>query len=218
MFLDADKGRDDTASGGSAAPLLQQGLRWQDFPFSRLSHHGMACCDVAREWVIANDFAQLNGGDRSTGPRWLRQLYKWGPSAWPLHWCEAVARSSIDCGAHAALAHEAFTARGLPSFRAQFVQRYDAEAAAHWRSKWSADECSDHWLDGDLIYHEGNALLVGADEVKLWDPSAGWWINPRSAGGYGSLAMVRIWTEGRTQRASFLWGARRIAPDVWCDV
>jgi hypothetical protein len=217
MFLDADKSRGEAATEVAVAGS-RLGHRWNEFPFSPLSHHEEACCDVARDWVIANDFAQLNGSDRLSGPRWLRQLYKWGPSSWPLHWCEALAQPSIDCGAHAALAHEAFAARGLTSFRAQFVQRYDANAEADWRTRWSAERCSDHWLDGNLIYHEGNALLAGDDELKFWDPSAGWWINPRQAAGYGSLAMVRIWTEGRAGSNSYRWGARRIAPDVWCDV
>ena len=30
------------------------------------------------------------GGDKLTGPRWMREHSKWGPSAWPIHWCEAV--------------------------------------------------------------------------------------------------------------------------------
>jgi hypothetical protein len=113
---------------GSAAPLAS--ARWQHFPDQHLSHHGEACCDVAREWIVAMDFAQLNGGDRLSGPRWLRQKYEWGPSPWPMHWCELVERKVIDCGAHAALAHEAFTARGVTAFRAQFVQRYSADAQA----------------------------------------------------------------------------------------
>jgi hypothetical protein len=33
------------------------------------------------------------------------------------------------------------------------------------------------------------------DELKLWDSSAGWWINPGPQTGYGSLIAVRIVTE-----------------------
>ncbi len=199
------------------APLPS--ARWQDFPFSCLSHHGDACCDIAREWIASNDFAQLNGGDVLTGPRWLRQKYEWGPSAWPMHWCEVVERKVIDCGAHAALAHEAFAARGVTAFRAQFVQRYSEDATAQWRTKWGSEQVSDHWLTDDLIYHEGNALLVGEDEVKLWDASAGWWINPRQAGGYGSLVAVRIFAEGQWGGGDgFRWGERRIVPNEWHQI
>jgi hypothetical protein len=33
----------------------------------------------AREWVVAMDFAQLNGADLSSGPRWLRAKLQVGP-------------------------------------------------------------------------------------------------------------------------------------------
>ena len=190
--------------------------RWRDFPFSSLSHHGEACCDVAREWVVAMDFAQLNGGDLTSGPRWMRQKYEWGPSPWPMHWCELVERKVIDCGAHAALAQEAFEARGVTAFRAQFVQRYGGDALDQWRSRWGEDKVSDHWIGDDVIYHEGNALLVSEDEVKLWDGSAGWWLNPRQAGGYGSLAAVQIFAEGQFGGGDGLrWGERRLKPGMW---
>ncbi|HEX8640263.1 MAG TPA: hypothetical protein VF704_03805 [Allosphingosinicella sp.] len=190
--------------------------RWRDFPFSRLSHHGEACCEVAREWIVAMDFAQLNGGDPLAGPRWLRQKYEWGPSPWPMHWCELVKRKVIDCGAHAALAQEAFEARGVTAFRAQFVQLYGGDALDQWRCRWGEEEVSDHWIGDDVIYHEGNALLIGEDEVKLWDASAGWWLNPRQRGGYGSVAAVRIFAEGQYGGGDGLaWGERRLKPGDW---
>lgn len=193
--------------------------RWEDFPFSHLSHHGEACCDIAREWIRSMDFAQLNGGDLLSGPRWLRQKYEWGPSVWPLHWCEAAGNKVIDCGAHAALAQEAFEARGVTAFRAQFVQSYSPDAVGQWRSKWAEEHASDHWLDEDFIYHEGNALLVGEDEVKLWDGSAGCWINPRQAGGYGSLLAVRIFADGGPEgETAFRWGPHRIQRDRWHEI
>src|SRR4028118_600387 len=73
-----------------AAPQRRPSNRWESFPFSRLSHHGAACCETARHWVIAMDFAQLNGADLSSGPRWLRAKYKRGPPPWPTHSCAAA--------------------------------------------------------------------------------------------------------------------------------
>lgn len=126
----------------------------------------------------------------------------------------------IDCGAHAALAHEVFTARGVTSFRAQFIQRYSTEAVSQWRTKWGEENVSDHWIAEGVIYHEGNALLLGEDEVKLWDSSAGWWINQRQTGdGYGTLAAVRIFAEGQWGGGDgFRWGERRIKPNEWVQV
>ena len=190
---------------------------WENFPYSCLSHHGAACCEIAREWVLAMDFAQLNGADLSSGPRWLRARYKWGPSSWPMHWCEVVRRKVIDCGAHAALSREAFAARGLVAFPAQLVQRYSEEATEQWRGSWSEEQASCHWLDGEHIYHEATAPLVGEREVKIWDGSSASWVDPRQpGGGYGSVVAVRIFADPQfVTPDGFAWGERRIEPNVW---
>ncbi|UZK66671.1 hypothetical protein [Sphingomonas sp. M1-B02] len=201
-----------------ATPIASPGGKWEHFPNSHISHHGKACCDIAHEWLIAYDFAQLNGGDILSGPRWMREHSAWGPSAWPIHWCEAVDAKIVDCGVHAAIAQEAFVARGLRAFRAQFIQRYSADAAASWRESWGKGDVSDHWIDGDAIYHEGNAVVVGDDHVKLWDGSAGWWINPRGEAGYGSLAAVRIDARVDSFATGLLWGNRRIPLNLWVEI
>ena len=228
MYLAKDKAQPDRqaatikAQCGApielSAPVSSPGGKWRDFPNSYISHHGAPCCDVAHEWLVAFDFAQLNGGDRLSGPRWMREHSSWGPSAWPIHWCEAVDAKVVDCGVHAAMAQEAFLARGVSAFRAQFIQRYSADAAAAWHSSWNEKKVSDHWIDGDAIYHEGNAVLVGEDEVKLWDGSAGWWINPRGDTGYGSLTAVRIQADLPRSEGELRWGDRRIALNEWVGV
>ena len=190
--------------------------RWRHFPASAIQHHGRPCCRLAREWVFANDFSQLSGESPLTGPRWIRHKYKWGPSSWPIHWCEAVERKTLDCGAHASLAHEIFTARGVRSYPAQFVQLYSENSTCHWQSKWGAEDCSCHWIQDDLIYHEGCAVEVrGGEEVRLWDASAGWWVNPQQAGGYGGLVALRIHSFDATPEATFKWGRHRVAPNLW---
>ena len=224
MYLDEVKPRTQPAVGhcgetvDSHAPASLPGGKWQTFPNSRISHHGAACCEIAHAWLLAFDFAQLNGGNRLAGPRWMREHSIWGPTAWPVHWCEAVDAKVVDCGVHAAMAHEAFTARGLTAFRAQFVQRYSADAAATWRGNWGEESVSDHWIDGETIYHEGNAVLIEEDALKLWDGSAGWWINPRQASGYGSLVAVRVEGELAGAAEGLRWGDRRIKLNQWTAV
>ena len=212
-----------SAAGRIEEQLAPEGLasdRWEDFPYSCLSHHGAACCEVAREWVLAMDFAQLNGADLTSGPRWLRAKYKWGPSTWPMHWCEVVRRKVIDCGAHAALSREAFAARGLVAFPAQLVQRYSSAATEQWRGSWTEEQASCHWLDGDHIYHEATGLLVGDNEVKIWDGSAGSWLDPRQpGGGYGSVVAVRIFADPQfVTPEGFAWGQRRLPANTWIQL
>jgi hypothetical protein len=186
--------------------------QWHHWPASTISHHGQVCCDIAREWIVGIDNSQLGDGAAITGPRWLRHKYPWGPSRWPLHWCEAVELEQLDCGAHAAIAQELFAARGVTSFPAQFVQQFSTEATGHWTQKWEEEQITAAWIQGDLIYHEGCAVALGDGEIKLWDASAGWWINPRQLGGYGGLRSVRIFAP---QGDTFLWGDRQIVADVW---
>ena len=224
MYLAADKVSpsqprpEEPARGGEVVPIAGPGGKWRAFPNSTIAHHGAACCDVAHQWLTAYDFAQLNGGDVLSGPRWIREHSAWGATVWPIHWCEAVDAETVDCGVHAAMAHEVFRARGVTAYRAQFVQRYSADAAASWRRNWARAGASDHWIDGDAIYHEGNAVLVGDDTVRLWDGSAGCWIDPRGGTGYGSLAAVRIEVGDPASPARLGWGGRAIPVDEWTAV
>lgn len=201
----------ETDSAGVGAAIE----RWQRFPASSLSHHAARCCEIAREWVLAMDRSQLNGAPALTGPRWLRHKYTWGPSRWPIHWCEAVSEKTLDCGALASLAHEVLTARGVRSFPAQFIQQFTPEATCHWREKWGGERCTVNWIEDELIYHEGCAVVVAGREVKLWDASAGWWLNPRQTGGYGGLLAVRLITPPADTSEVFTWGRHAILPNHW---
>jgi hypothetical protein len=192
---------------------------WHHSPVSYLSDHKQSCCELAREWLRAMDFAQLNGGALLSGPRWLRERYEWGPSAWPVHWCEAVGSKIVDCGVHSALANEIFEARGIVSFRAQFVQLYNPQAIEQWRTIWNQNHVPGHWLGTDSIYHEGNAILIGEDSVKLWDGSASCWVNPVQTRGYGTLCALRIAKPASwTGPAILQWGGLRVALNEWNHV
>jgi hypothetical protein len=188
---------------------------WQHLLPSVISHHGGQCCRIAREWVLSTDYSQLNAGNSLTGPRWLRQKYNWGPSSWPIHWCEAVEQKSLDCGALAAMAQEVFVSRGVRNYPAQLIQQYTEVATRQWHKKWVNDEISTHWIKQDLIYHEACAVVVKDNEIKLWDPSAGWWIKPEESRGYGGLLAIRVFTTQAEPHINFRLGAHDIAPNVW---
>ncbi len=196
---------------------LDAGIQnWQNFPASSISHHGGACCEVARDWMIGMDFSQLNGGNPLTGPRWLRQKFKWGPSKWPMHWCEAVREKTLDCGALAALSHQLFLARGVRSFAAQFILEFNDASKRHWQETWAAEKTCTHWISEGLIYHEGCAVAVGENEIKLWDATATWWVNPRQFGGYAGLLAVRVFKANAPRE--FSWGAHSVPANTWHKV
>jgi hypothetical protein len=189
--------------------------KWQNWPHSAISHHGAACCRVAREWVVSMDYAQLGGGSLLAGPRWLRSKYKWGPSQWPIHWCEAVRRETLDCGALAALAHEVFLARGVRSFPAQFIEQFTEDATQDWHSRWADEQTPAEWIREDLIYHEGCAVVTAGQELKVWDSTASWWVNTKQFGGYHGLLALRIFDAEARPGTAYRWGTHAIAPNVW---
>lgn len=191
--------------------------RWGNFPASYMSHHGEQCCHLAREWFLSTDYSQLNAGAALTGPRWLRVKYKWGPSSWPVHWCEAAGEKTLDCGALAALAHELFLARGLKSYPAQLIQQYTTENARHWSMNWDGALVPAQWIKEDLIYHEACAVEVRDGEIRVWDPTASWWINPKQFGGYGGLLALRVFTSPEAPR-TFNWGGQTISSNRWQKV
>jgi hypothetical protein len=189
---------------------------WKDWHPSVISHHGKMCCEIAREWITSTDFSSLGGGDLLAGPRWLRHVFKWGGSTYPIHWCEAVKKKELDCGALAALAHEVFTIRGVKSYRAQLVQRYSRVATESWTHSWKESGASMRWVNDDVIYHEGCAVEVRDGEVKVWDASAGWWIDPKTGDGYGALLAIRL--TAATETRDLIWGHHRITPNEWQTV
>lgn len=220
MSLDVVNNRLESLNGNGVYFQTESKLdrileKWQNCPYSKISHHGETCCELAREWVFAMDFSQLNGADPLTGPRWIRHKYTWGPSRWEMFWCQAVREKTLDCGALASLAHSVFTNRGVKCFPVQLVQRFSREATAQWRHKWRCKDVSDYWIEDDLIYHEGCAVLTSGNEVKIWDPSAGWWVNSKQSGGYGGLAAIRVFADETAGQSKFKWEAHTLRPNVW---
>ena len=145
--------------------------QWRDWDPSVISHHGTTCSRPPREWLIAKDFSALSGQSKTTGPRWLRQMFKWGASEFPIFWCEAIDKTTLDCGALAALTYELFSARGVPCHRVQMVQRFSRLSSIQWANSWGDGDSALPWTNGQLIYHEGCAIDHGG-EIKVLGPRA----------------------------------------------
>lgn len=185
---------------------------WADWEPAAISHHGRECCEVAREWFANYDLSQLNGAPPQTAPRWIRTRFGWGPVVYPIFWCDIARRDHLDCGVHAALAQEVMCRRGISAYRAQFVLEFSRDAAAQWRRRWESEKAHSGWLSGQLAYHEGCAIGDGGDEIKLWDPSSEWWVDPRVTSGYGSFRAVRVVL---SKPAVLSWSQHQIHANVW---
>jgi hypothetical protein len=216
MFLDTVNISKTPVVAGHKKPAAF--AAWKDYPYTLMQHHGSTCCDRARSWLLAMDFTLLGGSSLYTGPRWLRARYQWGPSAHPSYWCETVRQKMLDCGAHAALAHECFASRGIASFPVQLVQQYTMAATAHWRDQWVERNIPTDWIKDDLIYHEGNAVLLRNGNLKIWDASAALWMDPLLTKGYGSLVAVRIHDAAAPPDTIYAWDGHNIKPNSWQEL
>ncbi len=185
---------------------------WEGFPVSTISDHGEQCCRIAREWFIGTDFSQLGTGDLRSGPRWLRKKFKWGPSRWPLYWCEAGKEKTLDCGALAALSHQLLLGRGVSSYPAQLILKFNDVSASHWKATWREAGSSSAWIHDGMIYHEGCAVEEESGGIKIWDATATWWINPKQFHGYAGLLALRLYAPSPT---TFTWGEERFAANTW---
>lgn len=192
--------------------------RWRAQPPSDLLDHGAECCRTARAWFHSLDYS-LASADRFRGPRWVRDRYPWGPSRWPLSWCEVVEAEELDCGALTALARDVFTTRGVLCWPAQLVQRFSTQDTQHWRTLWGSGAGLFEWTAGHLIYHEAAAVVAPDRSIKIWDPTHNWWIPPEQVDGYGATLLARVSVTGQEHAGSALhWGSHRLRPSIWEEI
>ncbi|MBD0319463.1 MAG: hypothetical protein ICV87_03965 [Gemmatimonadetes bacterium] len=183
---------------------------WADFVPSVLSHHGRECCTTARAWFMAMDRSMWRG---EGGPAWISRKFPWGPSCWPLHWCDAMEAEELDCGAHQALSVEAFRARGIQVLPVQLVQRQESHHLAHWHGRWGAAEASPAWAREGAAYHEACATLADG-RAEVWDATLGAWLSPKHREGVRSIAAVRIGGPAKSDR-TVDWRGVTVPLGVW---
>lgn len=196
--------------------------RWLEHPACAILHHEAACCDRARLWFLA--FARsMEIGALSQyalrAPVWLSQQFKWGPSEWPIAWCQVVKRKTVDCGVFAALAREVFVAQGHSAHPAQAILAYNRDCTRHWKELWKITEedvdaeKTFPWIGEELVYHEICALEMPDGEARLYDSTWGTWLHPSRRHGHGALLAVR------TECPRLLrWGGRELSCGEWVSV
>ena len=183
---------------------------WAARHCSTLSHHGTDCCVTARAWFLAMDRSHWRG---QGAPSWIRRRYEWGPTRWPLHWCEAVDAEELCCGAHAALSIEAFRGRGIDALPAQLVQRYQTHDVPHWHSRWTRGGANPEWASGGFAYHEVCAVIDDG-RLSVWNPTATAWVSPDHRSGYTSIAAIRVQHPSPDER-TVTWGSLALPLGVW---
>ncbi len=159
------------------------------------SHVGKDCCKNARNWLVAMarsfDFSVTDGA-RLAGPGWLKTYYEWGPSAWPVHWCEAVSLPVIDCGLFRAFANLIFAAKGIECFDAQVLRLQQPSSTSHWQKRWDGAANSLPWVSKNFVYHEICAVKTSEGHCELYDPTDGVWLDADITKGHNGHFAVRV--------------------------
>ena len=187
-------------------------VEWADQPISVLGFHQGGCCESARAWFLGMGRSyHLQRADR--GPwgsvRWLADKFKWGPTAWPAHWCEIAGRREIDCGAFSAVAREILGEIGCVAVGGQVVQTFTGQDCTHWLKRWEAKAPDARWLGEGIAYHEVCGIVCG-ERLQLFDPTHGTCIEPGFSTGYGAVIAVR-----HHAQATLQWGELRLPGSRW---
>ena len=179
---------------------------------SILKHHE-PCCQVARSWFLGIDKSSMIFQNASGMPIWIREKYRWGPSPWPLYWCEATVSETLDCGALAALTRESLHVREIPTLPVQLIVLVTEQDSAHWSKLWQDNGFSRDWIVSPFIYHEVCGVLSkSGDELRLWDPSGNCWIDSMQDVGFRRPVGLRVFAD---DRSILQWGDRKINTNKW---
>ncbi len=155
-------------------------------------------------------------------PSWLSQLFQWGPSVWPISWCQVVKEKTIDCGVFAALAREVFTAQGFDVYPAQALLSYNENCTNHWKDLWKTGMNKVEkrktgevfpWVGNKVVYHELCLIELSNQQAKFYDSTFGHWFEPTKRDGFGALISVRSECP-RLLR----WGNHNLSCGEWVDL
>jgi hypothetical protein len=197
------------------APDTLERKEWRQASGSTLVHHG-ECCERARAWLLAmgrsHDFT-CTDGLAFAAPKWLTTKWTWGPTRWPVAWCEAVKADTIDCGVFGVFALEIFRAKGIEAYPGQVLRTYAEESTTHWRKKWRAMPGAFEWIGDRVVYHEVCVVRVDRDQARVYDPTDGIWLEPGVRGGHGAHVAIRAEVP-----QALKWGAYTLVHGRWAEM
>jgi hypothetical protein len=200
----------------SGTPMESSAIQevWVHKRYSEISHHGKECCATALSWFLAMDRSlRLHP---TSMPVWIRERWEWGPSSWPIHWCELGEADKLDCGALAAITRRALLARGVIALPCQSILEYTPDTIAHWREGWRAAHRTPDWTSERHVYHE-TVGIVEHGKVRIWDPTENAWMPSEGSLSDGRPLRIKVSRDSvGPELSSVLWGKMSLALEEWC--
>ena len=195
------------ATAATAAAQVVDLVGWQEV--SHPIDHGTSCCAAARRWLSAIHAA---GGATAalSGLGWISDMYPWGPSQWPMSWCNLVEQQKLDCGAHSAVAREVVRVSGVELLGVQLLLWAGASDIAHWGATWREEGVAPTWLFDAIYYHE--AVGLAGESLVVLDTTRNARVAPDAGPGNGSVAAIRV-SGGDAEPVR--WGRYDLAVGQW---
>ena len=57
-------------------------------------------------------------------------------------------------------------------------------------------------------------MVLHDNEMRIWDPTASWWVNSKHVSGYSGALALRLVLDSNAD-APFRWGAHQIVANEW---
>jgi hypothetical protein len=148
----------------------------------------------------------------------MKSTWEWGPLERPIHWCQIVKKTVLDCGTLSALTIESLAAVGQKSFSVQMVQMYSEDMVQDFEHMWR-DEGGGYWTHQDLVYHECVAVINGeANHIKVWDPTVETFSDGSPTQGHDSIVAIKV-IDRSNHFANFdhkvIWKGQHLDLNLW---
>ena len=181
-----------------------------------ISSHDSDCCRVGQKWF--SGLSKVHNAISSLPSPWMKSTWEWGPLERPIHWCQIVKKSVLDCGTLSALTIESLSAVGQKSFSVQMVQMYSEDMVQDFEHMWR-DEGGGYWTHQDLVYHECVAVINGeANHIKVWDPTVETFSDGSPTQGHDSIVAIKV-IDHSNHFANFghkvIWKGQHLDLNVW---
>jgi len=181
-----------------------------------ISSHDSECCRVGKKWF--SGLSKVHNAISSLPSPWMKSTWEWGPLERPIHWCQIVKKTVLDCGTLSALTIESLAAVGQKSFSVQMVQMYSEDMVQDFEHMWR-DEGGGYWTHQDLVYHECVAVINGeANHIKVWDPTVETFSDGSPTQGHDSIVAIKV-IDHSNHFANFghkvIWKGQHLDLNLW---
>ena len=181
-----------------------------------ISSHDSDCCRVGQKWF--SGLSKAHNAISSLPSPWMKSTWEWGPLERPIHWCQIVKKTVLDCGTLSALTIESLAAVGQKSFSVQMVQMYSEDMVQDFEHMWR-DEGGGYWTHQNLVYHECVAVFNGgANHIKVWDPTVETFSDGSPTQGHDSIVAIKV-IDKSNHFANFdhkvIWKGQHLDLNLW---